>query len=163
MAARDSASLTRNDYLLLYYALQELRSEPTNLRFLKNHISNGRFYNQPLAGMVRNMQILLQSKDPNRKFPQTVRKEDIPQYFESLLKEVNHASEHDFYGNIERGVKQGIWNNIPVPVGENQPIRLTPPAAIPEPVEELTSSIAEESSNGQVKRAWYFAFAPHRR
>lgn len=152
MAARDSANLTRNDYLSLYYALQELRSEPTNLRLLKAHISNGRYYNQPLTGMVRNMQVLLQSKDPNRKFPQTIRKEDVPQYFESLLKEVNHATEHDFYGNIERGVKQGIWNNIPSPSGENRSTPPSPPA-LPEPVAEAGAPITEESPAEQVKKA----------
>jgi hypothetical protein len=145
MAARDSASLSRNDYLALFYALQELRSEPSELRILKSHISSGNFYNQPLPQMIRHMQILLQSKDPNRKFPQTLRKEDVPTYFESLLREVNSHTEHDFYGNIERGIKQNVWENIPSPIAA--PVQN--PAVTPLPEEAELPEQPETEEKGQ--------------
>ena len=139
MAAQDNSSLSRNDYLALFYALQELRSDPNNLRVLKSHISNGRFYTQPLPLMVRHMQQLLQSKDPARKFPQTVRKEDVPQYFESLLREVNGHTDHDFYGKIEKGLQKGSWSDLPSPTNENTPASSTTAPTTP-PIEKPSSS-----------------------
>ncbi len=163
MAARDSASLSRNDYLALFYALQELRSEPSQLRILKSHISSGSFYNQPLPNMIRHMQILLQSKDPNRKFPQTLRKEDVPTYFESLLREVNSHTEHDFYGNIERGIKQNVWENIPSPIAapvQNPAVKPLPEEAeLPEQPETEEKGQESEKKAEPIKR--FKAGSPH--
>ncbi len=132
MAAQDFPSPSRSGYLALYYALNELRTKT-----LKNHISNGRFYNQPLTSMVRDMHLLLQSKEPNRKFPQTIRKEDVPEYFERLLNEVNSATKHDFYGKIELGIRQNKWTDLPPPLGEAVP-------ATPSTTAETTNTPAED-------------------
>jgi hypothetical protein len=142
MAARDSAP-NRTGYLALYNALLALRGGENELN---RHISRGSFYTQPLPVMIRDIQYLINSKDPGRRFPQTIRKEDVPQYFNSLLKELNSHTEHDYFGKIELGLKRNNWSDLPPPPEEkivSQPVNIPIETAEVIPVE--TDQVPETS------------------
>jgi hypothetical protein len=90
--------------------------------------------------MVKDMHLLLQSKDPNRKFPITIPSQELPQYFDRLLHEVNSQTAHDFYGKIELGIKQGKWMDLPVPLEDKQPESPSKTAPTVEAPQEETKS-----------------------